>query len=93
MNLTPRELHEVWTAAAARLADILTGEIEICAGRDECVESLSTAVEKLTRAMNGAPDPAVLKLQTIEKLMRDHAAATGDWSLASPVLEIIGGDF
>lgn len=93
MNLTPYELHEVWVSSSERLVDILTGDIEICASRDEVVQHLTTAVEKLSRAMNGAPDPAVLKLQTIEKLMRDHAAATGDWSLASPVLEIIGGDF
>jgi hypothetical protein len=96
VELSPWEVHVMRTAVQVYLTDVLTGERVIITDQDTWVRHLSNVTRYLC---GGAPDvtpvlsPAELKLKTVEEFMRNHATATGDWSLASPVLEILSGDY
>lgn len=90
------DLHVIRTAVAVYMTEVVTGERVIIVDQEKWVRHLEDVTRYLCdRRAPGEPQvsAAELKLKTIEELMRNHANATGDWSLASPVLEIISGDY
>ncbi len=91
-TLSHWERHVLQIAAATYLTEIVTGQRGIITDEDLWILNLENVIVAMHKPDPDPPrNPDREKLKEIEKFLRDYGTASGDWSLASPVLEIIGG--
>ncbi len=75
--------------------DDITAACEAFSESVSCRHNMQAFTDRghMKAALEAAASRAAMKLEVIGDYMRNLGKATGDWSVASPVLEIIHGDF